>query len=91
VECVKMLVSAGANVEVVDFAGNNLAIIAVNYGQENVLRYIVKELDQKVDVLARNNKGETCMTIAEAKKLSTVTALLKECNEKYDDSKDLAL
>jgi len=42
-----------------------------------------------VDLLRRNNKGETCMTLAKTNQ--PIIDLLTIANEKYDDSKDLAL
>jgi ankyrin repeat protein len=68
VECMKMLIAAGANAAEIDHQGNNLALIAVSYGQVAALKFVELELNKQVDLLRRNNKGETCMTLAEEKK-----------------------
>lgn len=68
VECMKLLIHAGANAAEIDHQGNNLALIAVSYNQVKAVEYIESELTKQVDLMRRNNKGETCMTIAEQKK-----------------------
>lgn len=58
------------------------------HNQIKALKFIDQDLAKFVDLLRRNNKGETCMTLA--KNNQDIIEILTTANEKYDDSKDLA-
>lgn len=57
IECVKLLVEAGADVHVKDRYGHTLLHIAAMSKSNEVLRYLVKNL--KIDPFERNKKGWT--------------------------------
>jgi ankyrin repeat protein len=62
-ECVKLLLQKGANYKVEDEYGNTVHHIAALNGNNNILDYLAKNL--KIELFARNEKGETPLSICQ--------------------------
>ena len=72
-ECVCMLVEAGAEINVTAKDGFTALIYAAYYGNAEIVKYL---LTQGADKNAVTKKGETALSIAEKKKFDTIVAIL---------------
>jgi len=79
-ECVKTLLSHGANFECRDTLGNGIIHIAAMNGNNKILDYLTKNL--KTDMFSRNQKGESALSLADAEGAK----ILEQYQMEYDQS-----
>ena len=72
-ECVRMLVEAGAEINAATKNGYTALIFGAYYGNTEIVKYL---LTQGADKNVVTKKGETALSIAEKKKFDTVIAIL---------------
>jgi len=85
-EAVQLLISK-SDIEKTDSAGNNLFHIAVIYGSNKILEFLLK-IRVKLNLFERNNNGETVLSIAQEKKNDLALKLLEQYKNQYDKTKD---
>lgn len=83
-ECVKLLLQAGANYACKDDAENNLLHVASQAQNFAVLEYLVKNAD--IQIWDRNSKGQTPLNVCEAIKFTEGVKLLQEIGAEFDQS-----
>ena len=79
-ECVKTLLSHGANFECRDTLGNGIIHIAAMNGNNKILDYLTKNL--KTDMFSRNQKGESALSLADPEGAK----ILEQYQMEYDQS-----
>ena len=88
IECIGVLLAAGADHTCKDEQDNNLLHIAAYYGNNRVLDYFAK--NHKFDLFARNKKGQTAFNISRSTKNNVGMACLEVLQKETDGSKSLA-
>jgi len=87
-DCVKLLLSQGADFLAKDSAENSVLHVAALNGNNKILAYLAKNL--KIDIFGRNKKGETALNICAAQKNQAGADLLADFQQEYDSSKNQA-
>tara|TARA_B110000285_G_scaffold233275_1_gene306558 strand:- start:1876 stop:3093 length:1218 start_codon:yes stop_codon:yes gene_type:complete len=87
-DCLQALLAQGANFNCKDEYDNNLLHVAALYSNNKILDYLAKNL--KLDLFARNSKGETALNICHTNKNSAGVALLEALQHTCDSSKGTA-
>ena len=75
-DCLQVLLAQGADFNCTDEYDNNLLHVAALYGNNKILDYLAKNL--KLDLFARNNKGETALNICHTAKNQAGVVLLEK-------------
>lgn len=73
-ECMKILLDAGANVDITDESGNTALHYAAGYGQVEAVKLL---LEKGIDKEAKNDEEKTALDVAELNEEASVIALLK--------------
>lgn len=84
IECTKLLVSKGAEVNVKDQSGSTLLHIAAIYSNNNALEFLLNN-SHKLNVFERNQNGETPLSIAQEKKDQRAMKHLEDYAKRYGD------
>ena len=87
-DCLQVLLAQGADFNCTDEYDNNLLHVAALYGNNKILDYLAKNL--KLDLFARNNKGETALNICHTAKNQAGVVLLEKLQKTCDASKSTA-
>ena len=74
--CVKYLVEAGADLNVLDKFGNTVLMLAVEAGRFNSVKYLTERMSVS-SLIQTNNKGQTALMMAAANSSSEHTSCLK--------------
>jgi len=87
-DCLQALLAQGADFNCRDEYENNLLHVAATYGNNKILDYLAKNL--KLDLFARNSKGETALNICHSAKNAAGVAILDSLQQTCDSSKSTA-
>lgn len=83
-ECVRILLTEGANAKCKDEFGNNILHIAAMNGNNKIIEYMAKNV--KIDIFARNKVGDSALIICQDAKNQEGTKILEQFQSAYDKS-----